>query len=131
MWVTTVVFLLLVGLGGTVHVASQGDTRETLSGSLDRGIFLLEKKDYVSYLKELLPPEDLKRLTVKMSVERVAAQQAERGDFGKILMWLKAARTLKPQIVRDGTLAIFRFTAPIEGRETLALTKIGSYWYIF
>jgi len=90
---------------------------------------LLEKKDYVGFLKTYMRPNDLKQMTASRSIETFAAEFGER-RAAKLVTILREASTLQPLVDAGRTRADYNFAKPVEGEATLSLRKIDGYWYI-
>jgi hypothetical protein len=111
--------------------AAQTDASQQVRATLQRGVRLLEAKDYAAFVKELLRPSELDRLMAKFkTIESVAAEIARRDETAPLLERLRAAVTLEPTYRRDGTIASFTFDPPIGRERGLSLEKIGERWYL-
>jgi hypothetical protein len=95
------------------------------------GIRLLEAKEYVTFLKVLVPPDDFKRLTGQTSVEQVAEAFAESEKAVLLLTVLKSVRDATPTFNPEGTTATYKLKEPALGaRDTLVFIKVGEFWYL-
>lgn len=128
MLVTTLASLL------TITAAAQDakpDPRENLDTAVKEAIRLMEAKEYETFIKQFLHPEDLKRLTdsgtsVEEMAKRFAMKKAERN-----LEVLKELQEKKPQHSDDGRQAFVeseKFKRMPNSK--IRFQKVGKLWYI-
>lgn len=107
---------------------SGSERRSTVEGTLRRGIELLENKDYITFLKELVPAKSISILTRSMPLELYVEQRARQGAFESTLTLLRACLSTPPRMYGD--TAIFVLSPPIAGSDKFAMYKIDSMWYL-
>jgi len=103
------------------------DPREKLESAIPEMIRLLETKEYTTLLKNYAPPEVLKAITGKTSLEEVAKEFGE-GKAEKLLTVLKSIKEMKPTLDADGKKATYE---GLKGEKSkIVFLKIDKYWYI-
>lgn len=106
------------------------ETRQDLGKLVPEVIRLLEAKEYVPVLKAVVPPETLKKLTEKQSLEKFAE------EFGKdkaatLLAALKAVKDVKPKMSEDGSKAEFGVPDGAgEEKRGVIFKRVDKNWYI-
>lgn len=105
------------------------DPREKVETAVAEGVRLLEAKDYPTFLKNFVKPDDFKRLTEKMSLEEFATGFGE-GKAEPILKVLKSLQDTKPELDATGTKATYAIKEALAGKREITFTKVDKYWYI-
>ena len=108
--------------------AAKVDPRENLDTAIAEAVRLLEAKEHAAFLKTFIEPSML--ASRRDTFEEFAASFAgERAD--RLLAMLKHARTMKPAMNAEGTIATYQ-PDPNAGVGTRSLRweKTGKYWYI-
>jgi hypothetical protein len=118
-------------LGFEVLVTAQGkaDPREELETAIPEAIRLLEAKEYETFLKTFIPPDDFKSVTKQVSLEEFAKR------FGKdkaadLLRVLKAIKGTKPTLDPDGTKAPFKHGIKGAPKDSITFVKMDGLWYL-
>lgn len=115
----------------SVAVARPADTdpREKVTTAVPEAVRLLEKKEYETFLKEFMTPEDLKKVTQRIPLADFAKRFGE-DKAPRLLMVLKMVKDNKPVLDADGKKAGYEFEKPGLGKGTISFIKIGKYWYL-
>jgi hypothetical protein len=108
---------------------SKPDPREKVDTAVPEGIRLLDAKEYSSFLQKFVPPDDLKKLTMKAPLDEFAKEFGQT-HAPRLLKVLQAIRGTNPTLVADGMLATFPLKEPIEGKKSITFIKVGKFWYI-
>lgn len=98
---------------------------DELQTVISRAIQLLEAGDFVGFFNSCVPPDDLKMIAKKGSLDDVAKKFGE-AKAPRLVQVLKAAKNVKPTLDPTGTIAVFE----IQGMKPLRLKKIADHWYI-
>jgi hypothetical protein len=126
---STAAFLWLLALVGLAVADSDVDPREKLETAVPEGIRLLEAKDYSTFLKNFVPPDDLKKYTENSSFDEFAKQFGET-KAPRLLQVMKAIKEVKPTVDPSGMKATYELQEPIAGKKTITWLKIDKHWYI-
>jgi hypothetical protein len=111
--------------------ATQTDSRRELTAVIKEAIVLLERKDYVAFMKTFVRPEELKEMLEKHeSIEVVAREFGRSEQPSTLLKALEASSKIEPTFSREGTRADYVFEAPIGGERRLSFQKIGDRWFL-
>ena len=91
---------------------------------------LLEAKDYTSVLNAAVPPDTLKKLTEKQTVEEFAKEFGQK-KAGELLTVLKSLKDAKPTLSEDGSKATFDIPEAVKFRKkTIVFQRIEKRWYL-
>jgi hypothetical protein len=123
-------WLIVFVIWSSTVEAQQRDPRTTIGGTLSRGVDLLEKRDYETFLLEMNRPESLRDLLGNKSIASVIGRQARAGSFDRLLKIMKAAMKVRPRMAPDKMMAFFELEPAVEGQRTFALFFAGGYWYV-
>lgn len=107
---------------------AQESGRETIKGTLARAVELLERRDYLRFMRELVPPESIQVLTRTMSLEAYVTSKSDGDTFARTLSLIKAAQLQDPKVF--GETAIFTFAPPVSGTERFLMRRLGADWYL-
>jgi hypothetical protein len=129
---TRVIFAALaavVGFAALVTAQAKADPREKLETAIPKAIRLLEAKEYETFLKTFIAPDDFKKVTKDVSLEEFAMR------FGKdhaatLLQVLKAVKGTKPTLDPDGTKATFKHDIKGAPKDSITFVKVDNFWYI-
>jgi hypothetical protein len=111
--------------------AAQADLQRELTTAIKDAILLLERKDYVAFMKTFMRPEELKEMLEKYgSIEGVATEFGRSERPSTLLKALEAASKIEPAFSREGTRADYTFETPIAGERRLSFQKIGDRWFL-
>ena len=119
--------LLLASTG--LAADSKTDPREKLETAIPEGIRLLEAKDYATFLKTFVAPDDFKRITAEASLDEFVKKFSER-KAADLLQALKSIKDAKPTLDPAGKKASYDLTERIGGHRTLTFVKVDKHWYI-
>ena len=109
---------------------TQADVPMDLRATIDNGIALVKKKDYIAMFKLLAPPEELKRITARQSLAEMAKGFAARKQDKIMLKAFEATSDPKTKIREDDGAYIFDFGERIGPKESMRFEKIDGKWYI-
>lgn len=123
------VLLGLLAWAAFAEADKKPDPQAKLETAVPEAIRLLEAKEYASFLKAFVPPEDLKRITEKAPLEEFAKNFAEK-KAARLLEMLKAIQDVKPELNEEGSEATFEAKEEIGGKKKLGFLKIDKRWYI-
>lgn len=128
--VISVTFLWLLAAGGLVAADSKADPRENLETALPEAIRRLEAKEYTSFLRDFVSPDDLKGITEQGPLDEFAKAFGE-GKAAQLLQVLKSIVDAKPTLNESGNEATYELKdAPSDSKKTITWMKIGEFWYI-
>lgn len=105
------------------------DPREKLTTAIPEAIKLLEKKEFETFLKKFIPPDDLKKITEKTPLPEMAKGFGER-KAPRLLKILQAVEGSEPTIDDDGQTAVYELQEPVEGKKDISFIKVGKLWYL-
>jgi hypothetical protein len=105
------------------------ERREQLATAIPEGIRLLEAKEFESFLKSFVPPEDLKRITEETSLAEFAKTFGQR-KAPRLLEVLTEIKDEKPVFGKNETEATYTLKKEIGGKKSLTFVMIDKYWYI-
>jgi hypothetical protein len=126
---TTAVFLWLLAVISPAPDDSKVDPREKLDTAVPEAIRLLEAKDYPTFLKNFLPPDDLKKITEKVPLDEFSKQFGEN-KAPRLLLVLRSIRDAKPTLDPSGNKATYELKEPIDRKKTIGWVKVDKHWYI-
>jgi len=126
---SSAVFLWLLAVVGLAAADSKADPREKPETAVPEGIRLLEAKDYATFLTNFVPPDDLKKITAKASLDEFAKRFGEN-KAPQLLQVLKSIRDSKPALDPSGKKATYELKEQIEGKKSIIWVKVDKYWYI-
>lgn len=118
----------LVGVDVLIWGMPSDGSRTTIAGTLARAIGLLERREYVTFFRELVSSDSISLLTRRMSLETYVHERAGAGAFDETLALLRSATKQEPKIFGD--LAVFTFSPPVGTTERFSMTRIGPHWYL-
>jgi hypothetical protein len=126
---STAVFLWLPAVISLATADSKADPREKLETAVPEGVRLLEAKDYSTFLKNFITPDDLKKITEKAALDEFSKQFGEN-KAPRLLQVLKSIRDAKPTLDPSGKKATYELKEPIDGKKTITWVKVDKHWYI-
>lgn len=129
MTIITGVMLVLVGIVQQ-PVVKPSVARETVEGTVSRGLHLLKRQEYATFLTELYTVETLSSVARGRSLDVLVSSLQKSGHFDMTQQLLEAASRSVPRIANRGTLAYYTFAPSVAQRSNLALTKVGRQWYL-
>ena len=105
------------------------DPRENLVSAITDAIYLLENKEYQSFIEKYALPEDLEKILTKKPIsELVEDFSGEKAE--KVLEALKLASELEPKFDESGTKATFSKNDVGGMSKDIVFKKVDKYWYI-
>jgi hypothetical protein len=111
--------------------APQADPKKQVMTVVEDSIALITEKKHVEMFKKYLWPAELERLIAKFGTVEAAAEAMVKTERMAILLKvLQTAAKLEPSFEQGGTIARFRFDAPIGRDAGLKLEKAGGRWYL-
>ena len=111
--------------------AQQGDAKKEVMAVVENSIKLITEKKYAELIKTYIWPAEVERLTARFgSLDNAAAEMAKGDGMATVLKALQTAAKLEPAFERDGTVARFRFDAPIGRDSGLKLEHLKGRWYL-
>jgi hypothetical protein len=108
---------------------ASANPREDARTAVADAIRLLEAKDYETFLKHYVKPDDFKKITERLPLPEFAKRFGEK-KAKPMLDVLKSIKTKEPLYTKDRTLATFAVDVPGAPRNTIEFEKIDKYWYI-
>ncbi|MEO1614539.1 MAG: hypothetical protein AAFV88_01735 [Planctomycetota bacterium] len=105
------------------------ELRESLEKLIPEGIRLLTKKEFVPFVKAYVPPEELKKILKRMSLEEFA-EKFGKSKAGRLLDVLKEIKDATPEMNDEKTKAVYKLKSSIGGKQSITFQKIEKYWYI-
>jgi hypothetical protein len=128
-------FAFIFGLVSQSSFCSANDDantrlREDVSTAVGEAIRLLEMKDYETFLKDFVSPDDLKKIAEeKVDLSKLATRfKGEKAD--RLLRALKTIKNLTPTFEKNGELAVFPVKLAGSNKNSITFVKVGKYWYI-
>ncbi|MCR9115567.1 MAG: hypothetical protein NXI22_01295, partial [bacterium] len=106
--------------------------QENVTTAVDEGIRLLEKTEYVTFVKNFAHPDDLKKILndESITIEALAEKFANK-NAKSLLTALKNVKTLgEPMYNEDKTKATWKLTVDDFPQETLVFEKQNGLWYL-
>jgi hypothetical protein len=126
---TTAVYLWLLVVISPATADTKVDPREKLDTAVPEAIRLLEAKDYSTFLKNFIPPDELKKVTEKATLDEFANKFGEN-KATRLLQVLKSIRDAKPTLDPSEKKATYELKEPIDRKKTLTWVKVDKHWYI-
>jgi hypothetical protein len=120
-------FLLLSILAAAP--APKANPREQLKTAIPEAIRLLEAREYMTFLKTFVAPDDLKKITKDKPLDELATFFAEN-KAAQLLKALKSIKDAKPTRDDSGKKATYQLGEEIAGKKTITWVKVDKYWYI-
>lgn len=90
---------------------------------------LLTDGDHSAFLKNVVPPAQLREMTTKRSFDELVVSFSSR-KAKRLGHMLRAAQDIEPVYDDDGNTAIFHFQKAVSGENAIAFTRIGRRWYV-
>lgn len=137
MWKMIPVFALLV-LPAVAADKAETDPRDELKTAIPHAIKLLESKQYETFLKSYLSPEDRRRILAQTSLKRFAKIFAEE-KADRLLKLLRAIGDQTPTLTENGTVAEYTVkempkegeaNETVKGKNSIRFKKIDEHWTI-
>ena len=118
-----------VGFAPLVTTQVKADPREKLETAIPEAIRLLEAKEYETFLKTFVVPDDFQKITKKMWLNEFATQ------FGKdkaadLLQVLKSVKGKKPTLDSKEKKATFKHKVKGVPKDSISFVKVENFWYI-
>lgn len=126
---TATAVLLIVAPGLGAEEKKKADPREKLETAIPHAISMLTKKKYLPFLKQFVPPDDLKKIQQRISLEDLAKSFGER-KAELLLQMLRAVKDQKPVYNEKKNQATFKIDKKINRRDSITFKKVGTFWYI-
>jgi len=120
-------FLLLSILAAAP--APKANPRAQLKTAIPEAIRLLEAREYTTFLKTFVAPDDLKKITKDEPLDELAMFFAEK-KAPQLLKALKSIEDAKPMFDDSGTKAMYQLGEEIAKKKTITWVKVDNYWYI-
>jgi hypothetical protein len=121
---------ILLGASRLFAEDTKPSPRENVGTAVAEGVRLLETKAYEEFLKTFVAPEDLKKLSDKMTVKEYSEKFAEK-KAPMLLQVLKSIQDSKPVMSDDGREATFELKKELGAqKDSIVFLKIDKYWYI-
>jgi hypothetical protein len=127
-------FVLFIGLLGQTSFCSAADEArakepEELPAAIAAAIRRLEAKEYETFLRDFVNPDDLKKVTEKTDLAKLATQfKGEKAD--RLLRILKSIKDATPKFEKDGELAVFPVKVEGAPKNSITFVKVDKFWYI-
>ena len=99
------------------------EVRESLDKLIPEGIRLLTEKKFVPFVKAYVPPEELKKILKRMSLEEFA-EKFGQSKAGRLLEVLKEIIDAKPEMNDAKTKAIYKLKEAIGGKQSITVQKM-------
>lgn len=125
-------FAVAFGLLTTFAYAADppdADPQEELATAIPEAIRLLEEEEYVTFLKNFVPPSDLKKITDKRSIEEVAEGFGEK-KAPQLLEVLNSIKDAEPTLDDDEKKATYALKKPLGSKKSISFIKIEKRWYL-
>lgn len=106
------------------------DPQEDLKTAIPAAIQLLEDKEYETFLKKYVPPEDLEQITKKTPLAELAQKFGSGNKASRLLATLQAIKDSKPKIESNGKKAVFELKESDSGKQSITFIKIDKLWYV-
>ncbi|MFO0814319.1 MAG: hypothetical protein U0796_13925 [Gemmatales bacterium] len=103
--------------------------REKLETAIPEGIRMLEAKEYVPFIKAMVEPDQLAKLTENGTVEEFAERFAKR-KAADLLKVLKDIKGRTPSMEENGTVASYEVNVEGFSKKAIKFRKVDKYWYI-
>lgn len=116
-------------LTSTATAAPAADPRAKLDTAIDEGIRLLEDEEYIKFVKMFVPPDELKKITEKRSIEEFAEGFGEK-NAPRLKKVLKSIKGSEPTIDDDGKMATYELKEAVGSKKTISFVKIDKLWYL-
>ncbi len=126
------ILAVLVGVWGCAALAmaqEKADPREKLETAIPEAIRLLEAKEYETFLKTFVAPDDMKKCLKDGSLAEFARNFAE-DKAANLLLILKAIKDQKPALDAEEKKATFKHEIKSAAKDVLIFAKVEKFWYI-
>ena len=124
-----ITLLLSMFLALNTHADDKQAWREKLETVIPEGIRMLEAKEYVPFIKAMVEPEQLGKLTENGPVDEFAERFAKR-KAADLLKVLKDIKGRTPSMEENGTVASYEVNVEGFSKKAIKFRKIDKYWYI-
>lgn len=114
---------------GTGDTTTKGDAQEKLETAIPEGIRLLEAREYASFLKKFVLPDDLKKITQAMPFDKLV-KDFSMEKAAVLLTILKEVKDAKPTLSDDGMKATYPLKKGTAPKDAITFVKVGKLWYI-
>ena len=105
------------------------DAREKLDTAIPEAIKLLKAKDNKKLLERYVAPDDLKKMTDKVSIEEFAKKFGEE-KAPRLLSALEEIKDSKPTFDKTETKATYALSKEMGGKKSITFKKVEKLWYI-
>lgn len=132
MYTTHGIFATLACLAGFATLApapAKTDPRKKLETAIPEAIRLLEAKEYETFLKKFVAPDDFKKITKETTLEEIA-KQFEKDKAAALLQVLKSVKDKKPTFDSEGKKATFKHEVKDAPKDSITFVKVDNLWYI-
>lgn len=127
---TTIAACLLVASSLPLATADeQPNPRENVETAVLEGIRLLEAKDYTTFLKTFVAPDELAKILEEVPLDQLAEQFGAK-KAPRLLDVLKMIKDAKPTLDAEGKTASYELKNAIGGKKGIQWKKVDKFWYI-
>ena len=123
-----IVLSALCVLHAPIRAEDKPDPRENLDTAIAEAILLIEAKDTTGMIKTFVPPDALKHILEKRTIEEMV-KDVEKNLPGMLKM-LRKAQEVKPTLSNSDAAAPYVFEEEIDGKKELKLIKVDRFWYL-
>lgn len=118
-----------VGFAALVAAPAKVDPRKKLETAIPEAIRLLEAKEYKTFLKMFVAPDDFKKLTKEVSLDEFA-QKFGKNKSDDLLRVLKSVKGKEPAFDSEKRKATFKIEIKDAPKKSISFVKIDNLWYI-
>ncbi len=113
----------------TKTTQTKGNAQEKLETAIPEAIRLLEAKEYATFLKTFVLPDDLKKITEAIPFDKLVKDfSMEKADV--LLNILKGIKDARPTLADDGKKATYPLKKGTAPKDAIHFVKAGKLWYI-
>jgi hypothetical protein len=130
---TSVAFSLAVISATAVAVnAAEDNTKAQASvkKAVEEGIKLLEAKDYATFLKKFVKPDDLDKILKQMPSFEKFAEMYGKNKADDMLRIFKHIKDATPTFGDDGKQATYSFEFPGISKKAITFKKVEDRWCV-
>lgn len=123
--------LTLVALVAVARAEDKEEYRTKLETAIPRAIKMLEAGQHADFLKAFVTPDEMKKITERVTFEEFAAKFGER-KAAALLATLRHIEGKKPtHVERDGNLVTYELPEDLKAPgNRIKFVRIDNLWYI-
>jgi hypothetical protein len=103
---------------------------KTVQATIEKGIKLLEAKEYASFLKQFVKPEDMDRILKEAKSLDKFAEKFGQDSAADLLKVFKHIKDAPPLLSSDGKQAKYMLNVPGIHQKEITFTKVDNRWCV-